>query len=542
MEEPLIIGFIGYSQTGKTTRIYALKKYAGMLGIEAAEEKPLTSVRIAGTDQSRHFIPHALRLRTRTRDLIAVTLDYTGHDHIAAYAIIKNMFEMLRREKDIVRKSYLERVINISNRLVDDIIIERKGIPQRVLKVLISDPLLYPKPGLEEKYDPFEYLYRIVVGAPYRPSEMASYRRRVIIELDSFEEYISFDDFNKLLCMLEAEEEDLAKCAQIGSVSEVEVKIRNSVSNIQRTIVTGPLLAYLLIGLMLRSTILFIFVPLSARYVRENVEKAFIGSKGADITHRVIFLRGIFGSGEKFNKVFARNMTKLTEGKISFQKSMEIAEACSKSVVESEVAELRLPKSAKKELLGVSPLISGRGFGKYVTCVEEALKREGIEGPKIIADALSDIWRAILERYQSDILRMLLSLSRLALLEGFKLSIKGAVLDYTYADKAGNMLYKLFRASLSPKPIKELDAPRAYGIIVSLKRLDSAIKRRLGRGIFKHYILSAMDEASKMVSPLEYLLLSCYLEDGLPTFVIEGKRGEEYLNCRKLIDITRLDV
>ena len=525
--ERVLVGVIGYSQSGKTTRIDSLLNYASKNGVLLT--RGVTKVFQTGTRFSRHFIPYSFLMRGRVKEVVVSTLDYTGHDHLGGYLTL-NLIRRKLLESNEGRRSALDRLLFISEKIVEDMMVQGRGVEKKLLLGLLDKPLQLP--GVrEETIEEFRgKLCEIIMGRPCTTRELKQVYTEVRDHVESIEgEYLGINELNKLLCRLESSEAYLPDCEKIGEEETIEVEPAGPLGYMKRTLITAPLLAYLLIGVMRKSVVLFIMAPSSVETVLENILHAYMVKR--DIESQLIYLRGAFENSAKLLNVIAD----IANSSGRSIRADDIA-PCLHGLAEEEAKRLGLPKGSIEILEKLVPLTSKKIYERFLECAGENL---GVE-----AEYLSKVlMNYVLEKYQVEMITVLFDTLVLSLDYSKNIPLSTIVLDYTYSDKHNLPFDMLVEKSLHlDSPSSGFDTPALGPIRESLRRLVET-SRRVGRREPHIYaILSGYDEETGSSTILEYALLLCLLEDAQATITLKNKdtKSTIALPCGVLLSRTRL--
>jgi len=531
---PLLVGFIGFSQSGKSSRIESIMRLAGQ-----ATPLPEVPTRIyeKNTRNSRHFLPLASLLRSRSIDVVLVSIDYTGHDHLAAYLFTRRILEVLGGELVLLdRKRFLQEMVETSHEVLDGLVSqETRGIRRDLLMRLVESPLPFYA-DIKEYFDPYMELCNAIRGLPCRQSEIV----RLIEEVKQAirktrKEVLSYTDLNEIICLLESTPESKSSCINIGKLPQVEISIDYTKGLLLRLILTAPLLTYLLMGLLIESNILFIPIPASIRDYLNQLEKTFIEKDSKDPTILLANLRALAWSGENTRGILESAVNSiLSKGSgEDVEKLRAIIDGCISESTSKEVARLGMGKEVEDIVGKASPFTSINGYNEFTECLSKSLG-EYVEEGVDIREALTDtLTRVVLEKYQLDLLNNMLRLLEYMINTGVNPVVGAIVFDYTYMDKAGKGFKEVVSESLSGEL---LDLKRDVPALSSLYSLISKVFRRGSLSPEIYAIPSSMRNDN--VTPLEYMMLICLLEDKLASFRIVNSATSESRDV-SCIDIVR---
>jgi len=520
---PLLVGFIGFSQSGKSSRIENIMRLAGQ-----ATPLPEVPTRIyeKNTRNSRHFLPLASLLRSRSIDVVLVSIDYTGHDHLAAYLFTRRILEVLDRGLVFLdRKRFLQEMVETSHEVLDGLVSqETRGIRRDLLMRLVESPLpLYA--DIKEYFDPYMELCNAIRGLPCRQSEIV----RLIEEVKQAirgtrKEVLSYTDLNEIICMLESTPESKSSCINIGKLPQVEVSVDYTKGLLLRLVLTAPLLTYLLMGLLIESNILFIPIPASIRDYLNQLKKTFIEKDSKDPTILLANLRALAWSGENTREILESTVNSILSkgGGEDAEKLRAIIDGCISESASKEVARLGMGKEVEDIVGKASPFTSINGYNEFTECLSKSLGeyiKEGVDLREALTDTLT---RVVLEKYQLDLLNNMLRLLEYVINTGVNPVVGVIVFDYTYMDKAGKGFKEIVSESLSGEL---LDLKRDVPALSSLYSLISKVFRRGSLSPEIYAIPSSM--RNNNVTPLEYMMLICLLEDKLASFRIVNSATSE---------------
>lgn len=513
--KPLIVGFIGFSQSGKSSRIENILR---LTGSETMEPAVYTRVYEKGTRHSRHFMPFASVARGRTIDTVLVTVDYTGHDHLAAYFFTRRILEAL--EKGLLgagREALVRELVENAGSVVDELAARRGGLSKRLLLQLLDSPI----PGykyLRDYFDPYRELCGVIRGAPCRDEEVArvvEYVRQTLRETGR--DMVSFNDLNRILCVLESSHQTRERCLDIGKADRVEIVVGEAGGYFARLVVTAPLLTHLLVGLLIESNILFILVPASIGDYLNQLKRLFMGDDSKSPHYLLAALRALAWAGEDVHGLLVKALSSTVKDKASGEDTGRIVEECLETTVEEEVDRLKLPRDAVQVVASAAPFTSINGYKGFIGCVSKALTGEaGGEGlDKGLTEALT---RVVLEKYQVGLLEALLKLLGYIAGSGVKPVLSTVVFDYTYMDKARRPFKEIVSRSLSSSLLEfDRDTP-ALSEVYRLLRETPGLK---GVDLEVYALPSSLHGSYS--TPFEYMMLVCLLEDKLASFKVTSK-------------------
>jgi len=531
---PLLVGFIGFSQSGKSSRIENIMRLAGQ-----ATPLPEVPTRIyeKNTRNSRHFLPLASLLRSRSIDVVLVSIDYTGHDHLAAYLFTRRILEVLGGELVLLdRKRFLQEMVETSHEVLDGLVSQgTRGIRRDLLMRLVESPLPFYA-DIKEYFDPYMELCNAIRGLPCRQSEVV----RLIEEVkqairETRKDVLSYTDLNEIICMLESTPESKSNCINIGKLPQVEISIDYTKGILLRLVLTAPLLTYLLMGLLIESNILFIPIPASIHDYLNQLKKTFIEKDSKDPTILLANLRALAWSGENTREILESAVNSILSrgGVEDAEKLRAIIDGCISESISKEVARLGMGKEVEDIVGKASPFTSINGYNEFTECLSKSLGgyiKEGVDLREALTDTLT---RVVLEKYQLDLLNNILRLLEYVINTGVNPAVGAIVFDYTYMDKAGKGFKEVVSESLSGEL---LDLKRDVPALSSLYSLISKVFRRGSLSPEIYAIPSSM--RNNNVTPLEYMMLICLLEDKLASFRIVNSATSESKDV-SCIDIVR---
>jgi len=531
---PLLVGFIGFSQSGKSSRIENIMRLAGQATL--LPEVP-TRIYEKNTRNSRHFLPLASLLRSRSIDVVLVSIDYTGHDHLAAYLFTRRILEVLGRELVLLdRKRFLQEMVETSHEVLDGLVSqETRGIRRDLLMRLVESPLPFYA-DIKEYFDPYMELCNAIRGLPCRQSEIV----RLIEEVkqairETRKDVLSYTDLNEIICLLESTPGSKSSCINIGKLPQVEISVDYTKGLLLRLVLTAPLLTYLLMGLLIESNILFIPIPASIRDYLNQLKKTFIEKDSKDPTILLANLRALAWSGENTREILESAVNSILSrgGVEDAEKLRAIIDGCISESISKEVARLGMGKEVEDIVGKASPFTSINGYDEFTECLSKSLGEyigEGVDLREALTDTLT---RVVLEKYQLDLLNNMLRLLEYVIDTGVNPAVGVIVFDYTYMDKAGKGFKEIVSESLSGEL---LDLKRDVPALSSLYSLISKVFRRGSLSPEIYAIPSSMKNNN--VTPLEYMMLICLLEDKLASFRIVNSATSESKDV-SCIDIVR---
>mgnify|MGYP001772553331 CR=1 FL=1 len=537
---PLIVGFIGFSQSGKSSRINNIMK----LTDHYIASNVFTRIYEKGTQHSRHFLPFTSIIKGRSIDTVLITIDYTGHDHSAAYLFTEKMLELLNEDSlHIIRGTLLNEMLNNARELVGELVSsEGEGISRRLLLRLIESPI--PRYGeLKEYFDPYSEICKSIKGIPCRSNEIAYLVESVAQSIrDVRKNIISFTDLNKIICTLEATNDSKDSCLNIGRADSIEIDVDKVEGYLKRLIITAPLLTYLLIGLLIESNTLFILVPASIRSYLEQLKTLLLvenslANYNSDYHYFMASFRTLAWAGENIHDILVDTILYVIrgEGEDVGDRVPEIVKVCVDKVAGDEASRLNLPADSKQVLVKVSPFISINAYKEFLRCVSNDL--DGIDAESLEERLNRVLTRIILEKYQVGLLENILRLTGHLMETGVKPLLNTIVIDYTYMDKTGKPFREVVSESLSGNLFDlERDTPALSGIYGLIDKVF-----RKSNAELKIYVIPSFMRNGE-ATPLEYMMLVCLLEDKLASFKImdkdTGKSRE--LTCLELFRKTTI--
>ncbi|MEM0341493.1 MAG: hypothetical protein QW387_01985 [Desulfurococcus sp.] len=533
---PLIVGFIGFSQSGKSSRINNIMK----LTDHYIASKVFTRIYEKGTQHSRHFLPFTSIIKGRSIDTVLITIDYTGHDHSATYLFTEKILELLNEDSlHIIRGTLLNEILNIARELVGELVSsEGEGISRGLLLRLIESPI--PRYGeLKEYFDPYSEICKSIKGVSCRSSEITYLVESVVQTIREVRKNrVSFTDLNKIICTLEATSDSKDVCLNIGKANSVEIVVDKVEGYLKRLIITAPLLTYLLIGLLIESNTLFILVPASIRsYLEQLKTLLLVENDPADYHYFMTSFRTLAWAGENIHSILTDTILHVIRGEREDVRDNvpEIVKACVDKVAGDEASRLNLPADSKQVLVKVSPFISINAYKEFLRCVSNDL--DGIDAEFLEERLNRVLTRIILEKYQVGLLENILRLIGHLIEIGVKPLLNTIVIDYTYMDKTSKLFREVVSESLSGNLFDlERDTPALsgiYGLIDKVFRKNNAE--------LKIYVIPSFMRNGE-TTPLEYVMLVCLLEDKLASFKIIDKdtgRSRE-LTCLELFRKTTI--
>jgi len=534
---PLLVGFIGFSQSGKSSRIENIMRLAGQATL--LPEVP-TRIYEKNTRNSRHFLPLASLLRSRSIDVVLVSIDYTGHDHLAAYLFTRRILELLDRELVFLdRKRLLQEMVKTSHEVLDGLMSQgTRGIRRGFLLRLVESPLPFYA-DIKEYFDPYMELCNAIRGSPCRQREIV----RLIEEVkqairETRKNVLSYTDLNEIICLLESTPESKSSCINIGKLPQVEISVDYTTGLLLRLVLTGPLLTYLLMGLLIESNILFIPIPASIRDYVNQLKKTFIEKDSKDPTVLLANLRVLAWSGENTREILESAVNSIIsrdsgEDAEKLRATRAIIDSCISESVIKEVARLGMGKEVEDVVRKASPFTSINGYNEFTECLSKSLSgyiEEGVDLREALTDTLT---RIVLEKYQVDLLNNMLRLLEYVINIGVNPVVGAIVFDYTYMDKTGKGFKEIVSESLSGEL---LDLKRDTPALSSLYSLINKVFRRGSLSPEVYAIPSSM--RNNNVTPLEYMMLICLLEDKLASFRIVNSATSESKDV-SCIDIVR---
>jgi len=204
------------------------------------------------------------------------------------------------------------------------------------------------------------------------------------------------------------------------------------------------------------------------------------------------------------------------------EKLRAIIDGCISESISKEVARLGMGKEVEDIVGKASPFTSINGYNEFTECLSKSLGeyiKEGVNLREALTDTLT---RVVLEKYQLDLLNNMLRLLEYVINTGVNPVVGAIVFDYTYMDKAGKEFKEIVSESLSGEL---LDLKRDVPALSSLYSLISKVFRRGSLSPEIYAIPSSMRNNS--VTPLEYMMLICLLEDKLASFRIVNSATSE---------------
>ncbi|MEM4618901.1 MAG: hypothetical protein QW607_01675 [Desulfurococcaceae archaeon] len=327
MSSQRIIFLIGYSQSGKSTRIHSIRKYLNPLIIRSGGnicDRRYPDIKIYAGSQTRHMVTHRIDVRFTSGETSFTSIDYTGQDHQAAYYFLDKVLEIMRTIKnanqdDETKRKNIEKIFNkiigTSNDIISFFINPETTISKETFEKIVSDP-----------FDPFTEVakdYRLNLNGAYRdvvtrvlqllgsenPQEVINELR---IDISNFKErlknilnIVSGDlntsdslrliDLNKILCRIDTlnisgnRYEWNRDC---DTVSNINIKTIGSYGY-WRGIITGPLLMYLFLGLLINSWITIILMPSNFEKWYKQLKRIYIPSDTDKDAERNAMIRSI---------------------------------------------------------------------------------------------------------------------------------------------------------------------------------------------------------------------------------------------------------
>ncbi|MEL9909520.1 MAG: hypothetical protein QW389_08115 [Desulfurococcus sp.] len=537
---PLLVGFIGFSQSGKSSRINNIMK----LTDQYITPRVFTRIYEKGTQHSRHFLPFTSIIKGRSIDTVLITIDYTGHDHLATYLFTEKILELLNEDSlHIIRGTLLNEILNNAREVVGELVSsEGEGISRRLLLRLIESPI--PRYGeLKEYFDPYSEICKSIKGISCRSSEIAYLVESVAQSIREVRKnMVSFTDLNKIICTLEATNDSKDACLNIGKANSIEIVVDKVEGYLKRLIITAPLLTYLLIGLLIESNTLFILVPASIKSYLEQLKTLLLVENDpvnyhSDYHYFMTSFRTLAWAGENIHDILVDTILYVIRGESGDIRGRvpEIVKVCVDKVAGDEASRLNLPADSKQVLVKVSPFISINTYKEFLRCVSSNLDRIDAES---LEERLNRVLtRMILEKYQVGLLENILRLTGHLMETGVKPLLNTIVVDYTYMDKSGKPFREVVSESLSGNLFDlERDTPALSGIYGLIDKVF-----RKSNAELKIYVIPSFMRNGE-TTPLEYMMLVCLLEDKLASFKImdkdTGKSRE--LTCLELFRKTTI--
>lgn len=302
---------IGYSQSGKSSRISCIQKHLESFIAAKGRILPISPIIIIKTgSQSRHIAPNRINIRLRSGETTFISIDYTGQDHQAAYYFLEKMYEMISNIKGFLDTEYSEKeeygekeedlkiifknITNISNIIMNTFINPETTMDADLFKKIVFDPF-NPFREIASKYkidvdaayvDVIINVIQLLRGSDYKElldtfsmkklEDVLNYFKNelngLLGEIDkdfSKPSSLGVLKLNRILCKIDTltkivTEDGRAKYdwnRDCDTRKVIEIKEISGIHGFWRGVITGPLLAYLFIGLLTNSWITIILMP-----------------------------------------------------------------------------------------------------------------------------------------------------------------------------------------------------------------------------------------------------------------------------------------
>ncbi|MEM1842558.1 MAG: hypothetical protein QXL19_09305 [Ignisphaera sp.] len=317
-----LVSLIGYSQSGKSTRISCLQEHLRELFITAGASTISLGggITMRSGRQSRHIAPRFINVRFRDGEILFASIDYTGQDHQAAYYFLKQMFMLITTIKnsggDI--NNLFNEIMSISYKIIQWFSDINTTLEREELEDIIFDPFkpfrdYADKYGLNLDYIYLNVIIEKVLNLMLSPSQkdfinnlkdiwdkegeknVIKYLKNFLRDTLNIKDLDKFNKFNviqlnRILCKLDTwyPEPNTTTICDSGENINYDRPIGDYA--FIRGIITGPLLAYLLLGLVINSWITFILMPSDLNKWYDSIKNLYQYKSDEDyINHLNVF-------------------------------------------------------------------------------------------------------------------------------------------------------------------------------------------------------------------------------------------------------------